>query len=218
MKKRKLDLSGYRVDYRKSSLSKDTIDTNPISQFELWMEEAIAANIHEPNAMVLSTISNTGTPTSRIVLLKEIIDNCFVFYTNYESEKAKHMSIHPNVSLNIPWIEIQRQVRIEGTVDKVSEEISRAYFKKRPRGSQIGAWVSPQSQIIQNRNFLSDRLNSYTSKFSNLEEIPMPSYWGGYAIKPMMIEFWQGRSNRLHDRIRYTKSDDEIWQIERIAP
>lgn len=177
---------------------------------------ALNADIMEPNAMTLSTVEG-NKPSSRIVLLKGVENEEFVFYTNYNSSKGRQMALNPNVTLNFFWPELERQVRIDGTVQKVDEATSDAYFQSRPRGSQIGAWVSPQSEVIDKRAVLNHRLEEIELRFQN-KEIERPPHWGGYSVKPYMIEFWQGRPSRLHDRIRYTFSESGNWKIERLAP
>ena len=167
--------------------------------------------------MILSTMSAEGFPEGRVVLLKEVEDRDFVFYTNYESSKGRQIAKDAKVSLTFLWTELQRQVRVRGVASKASEELSNDYFRSRPRASQIGAWVSPQSQVVNDRSELDDLLAKYLKKFDATDEVPRPPHWGGYKVKPLMIEFWQGRASRLHDRIRYTYADKK-WSIERLAP
>ena len=215
--KQKKSLQNLRENYSKGGLTEDTLLTNPMEMFEAWINDAIKSQVPEPNAMIISTLSSDGFPTGRVVLLKDIIDGDFIFYTNYESAKAKEITHHEKVSITFLWKEIERQVRINGICHKVSEDISNAYFKKRPRGSQIGAWVSPQSKIITNRAFLEERKSQFEEQFKNQKDIPKPPNWGGFAVKPHVIEFWQGRPSRLHDRLRYTL-ENEHWKIRRLAP
>ena len=198
------------------SLDEKQVEADPISQFSVWFKEALNAEVNEVNAMVLSTVDRHHKPHARIVLLKDIIDGAFTFYTNYNSHKGEEIAANPNVSLLFFWSELERQVRIEGTISKIDRATSGQYFHSRPRGSQIGAHVSPQSQAIQNREWLEKRWEEFEKKFEG-GEVPLPDYWGGYSVKPSLIEFWQGRPSRLHDRILYTYSFG-LWQIERLAP
>lgn len=209
-------IADIRKEYSALSLKASEVDANPVDQFLSWFDMAINAEIMEPNAMTLSTIDG-NKPSSRIVLLKGVENEEFVFYTNYNSSKGKQMAISPYVSLNFFWPELERQVRIEGIVIKVDADTSDAYFKSRPRGSQIGAWVSPQSESIESREILEKRLEEIELKFKD-KEVERPPHWGGYSVKPTIVEFWQGRPSRLHDRIRYTFSESKNWKIERLAP
>ncbi|MGJ3236310.1 pyridoxamine 5'-phosphate oxidase [Marivirga sp.] len=212
----KQSIADIRKEYSSLSLKASEVDANPVDQFLSWFNMALNADIMEPNAMTLSTVEE-NKPSSRIVLLKGVENEEFVFYTNYNSSKGRQMALNPNVTLNFFWPELERQVRIDGTVQKVDEATSDAYFQSRPRGSQIGAWVSPQSEVIEKRAFLNERLEEIELRFQN-KEIERPPHWGGYSVKPYMIEFWQGRPSRLHDRIRYTFSESGNWKIERLAP
>ncbi len=212
----KQSIADIRKEYSALSLKASEVDANPVDQFLTWLDMALNAEIMEPNAMTLSTIEG-NKPTSRIVLLKGVENEQFVFYTNYQSAKGQQIEKNPFVSLNFFWPELERQVRIDGEVKKVNESISDDYFKSRPRASQIGAWVSPQSETIENREVLDKRLEEIELKFKDIE-VERPPHWGGYSVKPNMIEFWQGRPSRLHDRILYTFSETKNWQIERLAP
>ena len=211
-----MDIRALRENYSKGKLTEDHLVADPLDLFSSWMSDALKAELPEPNAMVLSTVNADGHPSSRVVLLKEI-DTGFIFYTNYTSAKAEEMEANNQVALCFLWKEIERQVRIEGSVEKISKEKSEAYFHARPRGSQIGAWTSYQSQIIQNRGVLENRLEALKERFSNVEKIPFPDFWGGYRIVPTKIEFWQGRESRLHDRIVYKREDVE-WVRNRLSP
>jgi pyridoxamine 5'-phosphate oxidase len=190
---------------------------DPINQFNGWFEEAHNEDEKEANAMIISTIDHNGFPDSRTVLLKEIENKKFVFYTNYESSKGKQLAANPKCNLLFLWLSLERQVRIKGTVSKLTEEQSFQYFSKRPKESQIGAWSSPQSQVIGDRNVLEKSYKTNEDKFAGVDHIPLPPFWGGYAVDPVEIEFWQGRSSRLHDRIRYRLVNNN-WTKERLAP
>lgn len=210
-------LADLRKEYTKFSLDISTVLADPIAQFERWFQEAIKSEVPEPNAMNLATVNENGRPSSRIVLLKGIEDKHFLFYTNYFSKKGKELENSPACAVTFFWPELERQVRIEGLADRVAEKISDTYFQSRPRGSQIGAWASPQSSVISDRKILEERQKSIETKFAGKDKLPRPHQWGGYKIAPYLIEFWQGRANRLHDRIEYTLID-EAWQIHRLAP
>lgn len=210
----KTEIANLRKEYSFKQLSINDVNNNPIRQFNLWFEEAVSAEILEPNAMVLSTVHD-NKPSSRVVLLKEIRDNGFVFFTNYDSKKGKALETNPFASINFFWPELERQVRIEGIVTKISESDSNDYFKTRPIESRIGAWVSPQSRVIENRAWLEQRESEFILKFKD-GEIPKPENWGGYILNPILMEFWQGRPSRLHDRILYTM--DQSWRISILAP
>lgn len=193
-----------------------SVDKNPFIQFRYWFEEAVSSEILEPNAMILSTVDRDSKPSQRTVLMKAIDETGIVFYTNYTSRKSEHIQSNPNVSVLFPWYDLERQVSIEGTVEKVSTAQSLKYFLSRPFGSQLGAWVSNQSQVISSRSILEEKLAQMKAKFSE-GKVPLPDEWGGYKIKPERIEFWQGRKNRLHDRIVYIK-ENKLWNIKRLAP
>ncbi|HCM77494.1 MAG TPA: pyridoxamine 5'-phosphate oxidase [Cytophagales bacterium] len=210
-------LSEIRTDYSKASLDTTSVDQNPFTQFEKWFKEALESQVLEPNAMNLATLAEGGRPTSRIVLLKGIENQQFVFYTNYQSQKGRELEANPSCALNFFWPELERQVRIEGVVSRVSPEASDAYFQSRPRESQIGAWSSPQSTFIKDRTILEERVKQMEEKYKDLKVLPRPKQWGGYGVTPMEIEFWQGRPSRLHDRIVYILTDNK-WKIQRLAP
>ncbi len=210
-----MDISKIRTDYTKKTLDIADVQSEPLVQFELWLKEAIGAEVHEPTAMVLSTVHN-NIPSSRVVLLKDLKEGGFVFFTNYESRKGLEMLENSHVALNFFWPELERQVRVIGIVKKSSKELSDIYFQSRPENSRVGAWSSPQSKGIPNREWLEDQEQAYSQKFMG-KDIPRPEYWGGYVVEPQQVEFWQGRASRLHDRIQYTKIND-IWSLERLAP
>jgi len=210
-------LADIRKDYTKASLDVTTINADPIVQFEAWFNEALKAEVLEPNAMTLSTVNAQGRPSSRIVLLKGIHQSKFVFYTNYQSDKGKDLEINHACSLLFFWPELERQVRIEGTAERVDAATSDEYFQSRPRASQIGAWSSPQSTAIQSREILEQRVKEIEKRFHGLEVLPRPHQWGGYVVTPLRMEFWQGRASRLHDRILFSPSG-ETWSINRLSP
>lgn len=211
-------ISNLREDYRARTLDITDVAKDPIQQFELWFKEALDSAIKETNAMTLATVNSKGQPSARIVLLKEFDKKGFVFYTNYNSKKGIELAQNPNVALVFLWKELERQVRIEGIVKKTSVRQSTTYFHSRPQGSQIGAWASPQSQIVKSRLQLENNYEELKEKYKNKLTLPKPTHWGGYLVQPTLIEFWQGRSSRLHDRICYTLQEKKKWGIERLAP
>ncbi|RMH70034.1 MAG: pyridoxamine 5'-phosphate oxidase [Gemmatimonadetes bacterium] len=212
-----IDLSELRRVYSENPLTKADVDPNPFCQFRRWFGEALQADFYEPNAMVLSTVSAEGKPSARTVLLKGFDERGFVFYTNYHSRKGRELAQNPYVALTFYWDVLVRDIRIEGKVEKVPPEVSDMYFQSRPRGSQLGTWVSNQSEIIESRQVLLDRLQQLEVQYADAP-IPRPPYWGGYRVSPTAFEFWQGGENRLHDRILYTLTDDGVWTIARLAP
>jgi pyridoxamine 5'-phosphate oxidase len=211
-----MNLADLRKDYSLAGLAEKDLARDPFRQFEKWFAEAQAAKVAEPNAMVLATATRDGRPSSRTVLLKAVDGRGFVFYSNYESRKGRELEVNPRASLTFPWVAMERQVIVEGSVTKVAREESEAYFHSRPRASQLGAWVSPQSTIIPDRRALEENLKALDQKYAG-QEVPLPPNWGGWRLAPETVEFWQGRRNRLHDRLRYRR-EKEGWTIERLAP
>jgi pyridoxamine 5'-phosphate oxidase len=211
-----MDLADFRKEYSDRGLHREELNPDPVAQFSEWFIQATELAVHEPNAMTLATVDETGMPYQRTVLLKYFDAAGFVFFTNYSSRKANQIAANPRASLLFPWITLERQVIIQGRAEKISTAESLRYFASRPRESQIGAWVSNQSEIITSRKFLMQKLNEIREKFQH-GEIPLPSFWGGYRVVPEMIEFWQGGPARLHDRFLYRKQESG-WSIERLSP
>jgi len=212
------DLGNYRKSYEKSALTEDAISENPMQLFQKWFYEVEASeSSDEPNTMTISTVGNDGYPKNRVVLLKKYTYEGFIFYTNYKSEKGKAIAQNPNVCLSFFWPHLERQIIIKGIAEKIAPNLSDGYFESRPEGSKLGAIVSEQSSVIPSREFLEEKLKQLEGSLEG-KEIERPDYWGGYIVKPISMEFWQGRANRLHDRIRYTQQDDFDWRIERLAP
>lgn len=212
------DLSHYRKVYQKGELLKTNVPKDPIMLFEQWFHQAEnQKNDTETNAMTIASIGLDGFPKSRIVLLKNFNNNGFVFYTNYQSEKGKAIAQNPNVCASFFWEHQERQVIIKGKAEKIANNLSDDYFESRPEGSKLGAWASNQSEVVSSKDQLNEQLKNFTLKFKE-KEIPRPKHWGGYIIKPVSVEFWQGRPNRMHDRIRYTLLNNFEWKIERLAP
>ena len=211
-----MDLADFRKEYSDRGLRREELNPDPVAQFSEWFQQATELFVHEPNAMTLATVDEEGMPFQRTVLLKYYDKDGFVFFTNYGSRKSKQIAINPKVSLLFPWITLERQVIIQGTAEKISTAESLKYFASRPRESQIGAWVSNQSEVITSRKFLMQKLAEIREKFEH-GEIPLPSFWGGYRVQPQSIEFWQGGPARLHDRFFYQKKDN-TWNISRLSP
>lgn len=210
-------IADIRKEYKLTSFTEAAASSNAIQQFTAWWEDALASEIDEVNAFTLATATKDGKPSARIVLLKGYDEQGFVFFTNYQSHKGKQLAENPHASMVFFWKELERQVRIEGMIEKVSEAESDAYFFSRPMGSQVGAWASPQSQVINSRQLIEENVKKYEAAFTH-SAITRPPHWGGYRLKAALIEFWQGRQSRLHDRLQYTLQPTGIWQMERLAP
>jgi pyridoxamine 5'-phosphate oxidase len=212
-----MDLAKLREEYRQGELREEDLEDNPMEQFRVWMEQARETELLEPNAVILATADAEGRPSTRTVLIKAFDERGFVFYTNYESRKARHIAQNPQVSLCFLWLPLERQVMVNGRAEKVSKTESLKYFMQRPLSSRIGAWASPQSQVISTRSILEEKFAEMRRRFSE-GKVPLPDNWGGYRVIPESIEFWQGRRSRLHDRFRYSRQDDDQWQRVRLAP
>ncbi|MDP1569208.1 MAG: pyridoxamine 5'-phosphate oxidase [Vicinamibacterales bacterium] len=211
-----MSIADLRREYSSRALDEGDVDRDPVRQFRRWFDEALAAELVDANAMTLATASATGRPSARIVLLKEVDEAGFVFFTNYESAKAADLAANPHACLLFFWVELERQVRITGTVERVSREASEEYFRSRPLESRIGAWASPQSTVLEGREILEARVRALTTQYAD-GDVPLPAFWGGYRVRPEELEFWQGRPSRLHDRLRYRRVDSD-WRLERLSP
>ena len=210
-------IADLRKDYTLENLNEEEVDKNPFIQFKVWFNQSVAAQLPEPNAMTLATCTPDGKPSARMVLLKDIDERGFVLFTNYKSQKGQEISVNPHAALVFWWAELERQVRIVGTVEKISSAQSDSYFEVRPPFSRLGAWASNQSAVISSRDVLEAQLIEFQRQYEN-QEVPRPPHWGGFRVIPQEIEFWQGRSSRLHDRLRYTLVDNGNWKIERLSP
>lgn len=211
-------ISDLRKDYSLAGLHEQDLARDPFRQFDKWFQEAQAAKLPEPNAMTLSTCTPDGRPSSRIVLLKGVDGRGFVFYGNYESRKGRELAANPRASLLFPWFAFERQVIVEGSVARISQEESAAYFHSRPRASQIGAWASAQSTLVADRKAIETSFKLMENKYAAADEVPLPPQWGGWRLTPSTVEFWQGRRSRLHDRLRYRRVENGEWVVERLAP
>jgi pyridoxamine-phosphate oxidase len=210
-------INSIRRDFADRPLNESDVKLNPLEQYSIWFEEAVSSQILDPFAMCLSTASKKGVPSSRIVYMRDIIEEQFIFYTNYKSQKGLELAENPHAALNIHWAELERQIRIEGVVSKVESNVSDAYFKARPKESKIGAWASKQSNELDDRKQLEQKVSDLKKEYKGVEEIPRPDFWGGYQLNPTKIEFWQGRPSRLHDRIVFEKIENQ-WKIVRLSP
>ena len=211
-------IADLRQNYTRAGLSEADLNSDPIEQFNVWFQQALDADLLEPNAMTLATATPDGKPTARIVLLKGVSSQGFIFYTNYESQKGQQLIANPYAALVFLWDKLERQIRIEGRVAKLTAEESAEYFHSRPKASQLGAWASDQSRVIPNREVLEQKLTELQERYSDDATIPLPDHWGGFRVIPSRIEFWQGRPSRLHDRLVYDLQADGNWQIERLSP
>jgi pyridoxamine 5'-phosphate oxidase len=217
MAEQRTRLADLRKEYTHAGLDRANADDDPFVQFRRWFDEAVAAGIYEPNAMTLATATSNGRPSARVVLLKGLEDGGFTFYTNYGSRKGQELTTNPYAALTFFWVDLERQVRIEGHVEQVASATSDAYFASRPLGSQLGAWASEQSQVIGDRAALDRRMAELSAMYGD-GPVPRPPHWGGFQVVPHTVEFWQGRPSRLHDRLRYSRTDDGRWIVERLAP
>ncbi len=216
MTDRPVNLADLRAEYSTVGISREALNDDPVAQFRAWFDQALASGIHEPNAMTLATAGRDGRPVARTVLLKQYDERGFVFFTNLESRKARHLAENPHAALLFPWVALERQILITGRVERVSVAEATAYFVTRPVGSQLAAWASPQSTVLSSRGLLEAKWEEMKRKFAD-GKIPLPSFWGGYRVLPDLFEFWQGRASRMHDRFQYTRTDG-AWMIERLAP
>ena len=212
-----MSIDEIRQRYSRAGLSQADLDPDPILQFERWLEDAGAAGVFEPGAVCLATASRKGEPSARMVLLKGVEERGFIFFTNYGSPKARDLAENPRAALVVAWVELARQVRISGSVERVSREESARYFESRPAGSRLSAWASHQSEVIDSRQVLQERMRRFQTRFGD-RDIPLPPFWGGYCLSPARIEFWQGRPDRLNDRLRYRRQGEGRWVVERLAP
>jgi pyridoxamine 5'-phosphate oxidase len=212
-----IDISQLREYYKESHMKESEAAEDPIDQFNVWFNEAVESGLELPNAMALATVGRDSKPSVRMVLLKGFDKNGFVFFTNYQSRKGEELQHNPSAALVFWWGELERQIRIEGSVRKISGEESDRYFHTRPKGSQLGAWASPQSRIVENQQILQDSFERYKKRYDD-RKIPRPPHWGGFCLRPHLVEFWQGRPDRLHDRLQYTLETDGRWKLRRLAP
>ena len=212
-----MSLADLRREYQQTLLDEQSVERDPIHQFQQWFDQAQQADQPDPTAMTVATVTADGQPAARIMLLKGVEDGRFVFFTNYLSDKARELEANAKAAMVFFWNVLDRQVRVSGIVSKVSQQVSREYFQTRPRGSQIGAWVSQQSSVIESRAVLEAKLAELEKQYEG-QDVPCPEHWGGYQLVPDVIEFWQGRPDRLHDRLRYSRAGDQGWRLERLSP
>lgn len=212
-----IDIAALRKEYSREELTESSVSASPFEQFSRWFDEAMAAELPEPTAMTLATVSESGQPSARVVLLKGITERGFIFYSNYASHKGQDLDATPLAALLFFWPELERQIRIEGWVEQLTPEESYAYFASRPLASQIGAWASEQSSVVPSKAFLEQRYADMQQRFAD-GSVPLPPTWGGYRVIPATFEFWQGRPSRMHDRIRYRRNEEDVWEIERLSP
>jgi pyridoxamine 5'-phosphate oxidase len=212
-----IDIAALRKEYSREELTESSVSASPFEQFSRWFDEAMAAELPEPTAMTLATVSESGQPSARVVLLKGITDRGFIFYSNYASHKGQDLDATPLAALLFFWPELERQIRIEGWVEQLTPEESFAYFSTRPLASQIGAWASEQSSVVPSKAFLEQRYAEMQQRFAD-GTVPLPPTWGGYRVIPATFEFWQGRPSRMHDRIRYRRNEEDVWEVERLSP
>ncbi len=212
------ELSSRREEYETAGLDVGDLAAEPVAQWQRWYDEASSAGCVEPHAFVLATVDGDGFPQTRYLLARGADERGFAFFTNYESAKSHQLDASPKASLLFTWLQLHRQVRVVGTVERLSAAESDAYYASRPRSSQIGAWASPQSQVLADRAALEARVEQFTTTFEGVDDVPRPNYWGGWRLTPITVEFWQGRPSRLHDRLRYRRNDDGEWIVERLAP
>jgi pyridoxamine 5'-phosphate oxidase len=213
------DLARLRREYGDHGLDTPDLADDPLEMFQRWFDDTVDAGLHEPNAMVVASVSGDGRPSARMVLLKGLDERGFVFYTNLDSRKGAEIAANPAVSLLFPWHDLQRQVRVEGLASRVSVEESKAYFASRPRESRLGAWASPQSQVVSSRSALDERYDGVLARFADVDDVPLPPFWGGIRVAPDAVEFWQGRKGRMHDRLVYRRTGSaDGWTVERLAP
>ncbi|MGZ4700500.1 MAG: pyridoxamine 5'-phosphate oxidase [Ilumatobacteraceae bacterium] len=212
------DWASRRVDYETAGLDVGDVDSDPLVQWQQWYDQAVQAGCVEPHAFVLSTVDGEGWPQSRYLLVRGADQRGFSFFTNYESSKSAQLSAEPRAAMLFTWLQLHRQVRVAGVVERLPDAESDEYYHSRPRSSQIGAWASPQSQVLPSREFLEERVAQFDQTFAGVDEVPRPAYWGGWMLRAVSFEFWQGRPSRLHDRLRYRRGADNEWVIERLAP